>query len=463
MSDLAVDLFVIGAGSGGVRAARVAAGHGARVAVAEEYRVGGTCVIRGCVPKKLMVYASRFRDEFEDAAGFGWEVGEARFDWATLKTNRDAEIARLERIYHALLQGSKVETFAERAVIEGPNLVRLVQSGRTVRAGHILVAVGAHSAMEPPILGGELGITSNDVFDLEELPKRILVVGGGYIAVEFAGVFAGLGSRTTLLHRGDKLLRGFDEDVRDALGTAYVKRGIDLALGVTIAKLERRGECIATTLSDGRVLEADQVLVATGRRPNTKGLGLEKVGIELDPVGAIPVDGYSRTAVPSISAVGDVTNRANLTPVAIREGHAFADTVFGGRPTLVEHDLIPTAVFSTPEIGTVGHGEAAARRLCGDENVVIYKAGFRPMKATLSGRDEQVLMKLVVHAQTDKVLGVHVVGEHAGEMIQLAGVAMSMGATKADFDRTVAVHPTAAEELVTLRTPFVTKNSVAVG
>jgi glutathione reductase (NADPH) len=317
--------------------------------------------------------------------------------------------------------------------------------------------------MEPPVPGGELGITSNEVFELQELPPRILVVGGGYIAVEFAGVFHGLGSRTSLLHRGDKLLRGFDEDVRDALGKAYAERGIDVRLGVTLERLDRRGDCIAVTLSDGSVIEADQVLVATGRRPNTKGLGLEKVGIELDRVGAIPVDGYSRTTVPTISAVGDVTNRANLTPVAIREGHAFADTVFGGKPTLVEHNLIPTAVFSTPEIGTVGHGEEAARRLYGDDKVVVYKAAFRPMKATLSGRSEQVLMKLLVHAETDKVIGVHIVGEHAGEMIQLAGVAVSMGATKADFDRTVAVHPTAAEELVTMRTPFVTKRPVAVG
>ncbi len=463
MADLEVDLFVIGAGSGGVRAARVAAGHGARVAIAEEYRVGGTCVIRGCVPKKLMVYASRFRDEFEEAAGFGWDAGEPRFDWSRLKANRDAEIARLERIYHSLLQGSKIETFPERAVIEDGHTVRLVQSGRRVRAGHILVAVGAHPTMEPPIPGGELGITSNEVFELEELPPRILVVGAGYIAVEFAGVFHGLGSRTSLLHRGDKLLRGFDEDVRDALGRAYTERGIDLMLGVVIERMERRGKCIAVTLSDGRMVEADQVLVATGRRPNTKGLGLEKVGIELDGVGAIPVDSYSRTIAPTVSAVGDVTNRANLTPVAIREGHAFADTLFGGKPTMAEHDLIPTAVFSTPEIGTVGHGEAAARRLYGDENVVIYKASFRPMKATLSGRSEQVLMKLVVHGETNKVLGVHVVGEHAAEMIQLAGVAVAMGATKADFDRTVAVHPTAAEELVTLRTPFVTKKSVAAG
>ncbi len=456
-----VDLFVIGGGSGGVRAARIAAGYGAKVAVAEEYRLGGTCVIRGCVPKKLMVYASRFRDEFEDAAGFGWTFEGARFDWPVLKANRDREIARLERVYRSLLDGSGVQIFDERAVIEDANSVRLA-SGEVVRAGRILVAVGAHPTLEPPVEGGELAITSNEVFDLETLPERILVVGGGYIAVEFAGVFAGLGSRTTLLHRGDKLLRGFDEDVRDALGVAYAARGLDVALGLTLHRIERRGGALAATLSDGRVLEVDKVLVATGRRPNTRTLGLDRVGIATDPVGAIPVDDHSRTSVPSIYAVGDVTNRANLTPIAIREGHAFADTVFGGKPTLVEHHLIATAVFSTPEIGTVGLSEEEARRRHG-EDVVIFKASFRPMKATLSGREERTLMKIVVQGTSDRVLGVHVVGHDAGEIIQLAGVALTMGATKADFDRTVAVHPTSSEELVTLRTPFVVKHPVAVG
>ena len=453
MADAEFDLVVIGAGSAGVRAARIAAGYGARVAIAEEYRVGGTCVIRGCVPKKLMVYASRFPDEFADAAGFGWQVGPATFDWSVLRANRDAEVLRLEGIYRSLLAGSKVELFGERATVEDPHTVRLVESGRNIRAGHILVAVGAHPTMEPPVPGGDLAVTSNEVFELTRLPERILVVGGGYIAVEFAGVFAGLGSRTTLLHRGAKLLRGFDEDVRDCLGAAYLKHGIDLALGVTIVRLERRGDCIAVTLSDGRVIEVDEVLVATGRRPNTRGLGLERAGIRVDAIGAVPVDAYSQTAVPSIYAVGDVTNRANLTPVAIREGHAFADTVFGGKPTAAEHDLIPTAVFSTPEIGTVGLGEEAARERHGDD-VVIYRASFRPMKATLSGRDDRVFMKLVVRGSDDRVLGVHIVGHDAGEMIQLAGVAVQMGATKADFDRTVAVHPTAAEELVTMRTPY---------
>ena len=461
-SEPQVDLFVIGGGSGGVRAARIAAGHGVRVALAEEYRMGGTCVIRGCVPKKLMVYAGRFRDEFEDAAGFGWTLGEPRFDWRVLKANRDREILRLETIYRSLLDGSGVEVHEGRAVIEDAHTVRLLGKDRPIKAKHILIAVGARPVMEPPIPGGELAISSNDVFELEDQPDRILVVGGGYIAVEFAGVFAGLGSRTTLLHRGEKLLRGFDEDVRDALGEAYVGRGIDLRLGRTLQRIERAGGALAAVLSDGERLVVDQVLVATGRRPNTGALGLERVGIAPDAVGAVPVDRQSRTACPSVWAVGDVTNRANLTPVAIREGHAVADTLFGGRPSEVDHGHIPTAVFSTPEIGTVGLSEEAAREVC-SEDVVIYKASFRPMKATISGRGERTLMKLVVDGRDDRVLGVHIVGHDAGEMIQLAGIAIAMRATKADFDRTIAVHPTSAEELVTLRTPFVTKRPVAVG
>lgn len=455
-----VDLFVIGAGSGGVRAARIAAGYGARVMVAEEFRVGGTCVIRGCVPKKLMVYASRFGHEFEDAAGFGWSATHPTFDWPTLIRNKDREIARLEGIYRANLDASGVEIADSRAVIEDPHTVRLVKDGTRVRAATILVAVGAHPTMEPPIPGGELGITSNEVFDLKRQPRRILIVGGGYIAVEFAGIFAGLGSEVTLLHRGDKLLRGFDEDVRDALGEAYGKSGIRLALGVTILRLYREGGSIAASLSDGSSLMVDEVLVATGRRPNTGGLGLEAAGVEVDAVGAIPVDAYSRTLTPSIFAVGDVTNRAALTPIAIREGHAFADTVFGGKPTMIDHSLIPTAVFTTPEIGVIGHNEDVARRHC---EIDVYKTSFRPMKATLSGRDERVLMKLIVERATDRVIGVHIMGHDAGEMIQLAGVAVTMGATKADFDRTIAVHPTASEELVTMRTPLVVKHPVAVG
>jgi glutathione reductase (NADPH) len=461
MTRFDVDLFVIGGGSAGVRAARIAAGYGARVMLAEEFRVGGTCVIRGCVPKKLLVYASRFADEFEDAAGFGWSVPEPRFNWATLIRNKDAEIARLESIYRANLEKAGVEIVDTRAVIEDAHTVRLTSSGARFTARNVLVSVGAHPTLEPRIPGGELGITSNEVFHLERFPERILVIGGGYIAVEFAGVFAGLGSEVTLLHRGEKLLRGFDEDLRDALGEAYGKRGIRLALGRTVERLDRRAGGIAATLSDGSIIEVDTVLGATGRRPNTAGLGLEKAGVAVDEVGAIPVDGYSQTITPSIYAAGDVTNRANLTPIAIREGHAFADTVFGDRPTMVDHSLIPTAVFSTPEIGTIGLSEAVARQRYGE--IDVYKTSFRPMKATLSGRDERTFLKLLVDRASDKVVGVHIMGHDAGEMIQLAGVAVTMGATKADFDRTIAVHPTAAEELVTMRTPFVVKTPVAVG
>ena len=461
MTPFDVDLFVIGGGSGGVRAARIASGYGAKVMMAEEYRVGGTCVIRGCVPKKLMVYASRFSHDFEEAAGFGWSLGEASFDWSTLIRNKDREIDRLEGIYRMNLEKAGVEIVGSRAVIEDEHTVRLLKTGARIRARYILVAVGAHPTLESVIPGGELGITSNEVFHLESLPERILIVGGGYIAVEFAGIFAGLGSRVTLLHRGDKLLRGFDEDLRDALGEAYAGRGINLALGKTVHRLDKTRDGIAATLSDGSTLTVDQVLVATGRRPNTDGLGLERAGITVDEVGAIPVDAYSQTLIPSVYAIGDVTNRANLTPIAIREGHAFADTVFGSRPTMVDHDLIPTAVFSTPEIGVIGCSEAVARSVYGE--IDVYRTAFRPMRATLSGAADRVLMKLIVDKATDKVVGVHIMGHDAGEMIQLAGVAVTMGATKADFDRTVAVHPTAAEELVTMRSPVAVKHPVAVG
>ena len=455
-----VDLFVIGGGSGGVRAARIAAGYGARVQLAEEYRVGGTCVIRGCVPKKLMVYAGRFQDEFEDAAGFGWEVGTPRFDWSVLRRRRDAEVARLEGIYARNLAAAGVAVVPERAVIEDPHTVRLVASGRRVRARTILVAVGARPWRGGTIPGDELGIDSNGVFELERRPERILVIGGGYIAVEFAGVFAALGSRTTLLHRGDRLLRGFDDEIREALGEAYGQR-MDLRLNRTVERLDREGGAIRATLSDGETLVVDCVLGATGRRPNVEGLGLDRVGIETDTVGAIPVDRFSQTRVPSIYAVGDVTNRAALTPIAIREGHAFADTVFGGKPWSVDHRLIPSAVFSTPEIGVVGHNEDVARR-CFPE-VDVYKTSFRPMKATLSGRAEKTLMKLIVDRASDRVVGVHVFGHDAGEIIQAVGIAVTMGATKADFDRTIAVHPTIGEELVTMRTPAVVKHPVGVG
>lgn len=449
-----VDLFVIGGGSGGVRAARIAAGYGARVSLAEEYRVGGTCVIRGCVPKKLMVYAGRFADEFHDAAGFGWSVGETRFDWSVMKARRDAEVARLEGLYDANLGKAGVRVIADRAVIEDPHTVRLVASGERVRARFILIAVGAHPVKVPVIPGGELGITSDDVFELDSLPERILVVGGGYIAVEFANVFASLGSRTTLLHRGGHLLRGFDQEIREALGAAYDRR-MDLRLNRTLERLERQDRGIRATLDDGTVLDVDQVLVATGRVPNVAKLGLDAVGIATDESGAIPVDEFSQTSVPSIYAVGDVTNRAALTPIAIREGHAFADTVFGGKPWAVKHSLIATAVFSTPEIGTVGLTEEDAHACYGE--IDVYKSSFRPMKATLSGSEERMLMKIIVDHASDKVVGVHIVGHDAGEIIQAVAIAVTMGATKADFDRTIAVHPTASEELVTMRVPAVTK------
>ncbi len=455
-----VDLFVIGGGSGGVRAARIAAGHGARVQLAEEYRVGGTCVIRGCVPKKLMVYAGRFADEFADAAGFGWDVPAPRFDWRVLKARRDAEVARLEGIYDTNLGKAGVTVVADRAVIEDAHTVRLVGQDKRVTARFILIAVGAEPVKEPLIPGAELAITSNEVFELETLPERILVVGGGYIAVEFAGVFAHLGARTILLHRGEKLLRGFDEEVRDALGAAYAHR-MDLRLNRMVERLDKVENGIRATLDDGTTLEVDQVLTATGRRPKIAGLGLEAVGIAADARGAIPVDAYSQTKVPSIYAVGDVTDRAALTPIAIREGHAFADTVFGNKPWCVDHGLIPTAVFSTPEIGVVGHNEDVARRHFGA--IDVYRSSFRPMKATLSGRDERVLMKVIVDCASDRVIGVHVVGHDAGEIIQAVGIAVTMGATKADFDRTIAVHPTAGEELVTMRSPVVTKHPVGVG
>jgi glutathione reductase (NADPH) len=446
-----VDLFVIGAGSGGVRAARIAATHGARVKIAEEYRVGGTCVIRGCVPKKLMVYASQYHEHFEDARGYGWTVDGARFDWATLIANKDKEIARLEAAYRANLERSGVEILPQRAVVTGPHSVRLAD-GREISAGHILIATGAHPTGDENLPGQEHMISSNEVFHLAELPKRIVIAGGGYIAVEFAGVFAGLGSEVTLVYRGEKILRGFDEDLRDHLMAEYAKKGIRLVMGEVFTAIEKHGPGLTVHFKNGHApIEADQVLAAIGRRPNTRGLGLEAAGVALDGVGAVRVDPASQSSVPSIYAVGDVTNRVNLTPVAIREGHAFADSLYGGKPWTADHSTIPTAVFSEPEIGTVGLTEQVAR--AEGRPVDIYRAVFRPMKHTLSGRDTRTLMKLVVDGETDQVLGVHICGADAGEMIQMAGIAVKMGATKADFDATMAVHPTAAEEMVTMRTP----------
>ena len=448
MTSYDYDLFVIGAGSGGVRAARIAANYGARVAVAEEYRVGGTCVIRGCVPKKLFVYASHFADEFEEAAGFGWTVEGARFDWKTLIANKDKEIDRLNGIYIRNLQNAGVEIIESRATLVDAHKVRLEATDREVTAGRILIAVGATPFL-PEIPGIEHAITSNEAFHLEELPKRVVVVGGGYIAVEFAGIFNGLGADTMQLYRGPLFMRGFDDDLRTLLAEEMVKKGVDLRMNADIASIEKRGGELHLTLTNGDVVKTDAVMYATGRVPNTKGLGLETVGVKLGKNGEVIVDEYSQTSVPGIYAVGDVTDRANLTPVAIREGHAFADTVFGGRKVMVDHSIIPTAVFSQPELGTVGLTETLARDR--SPEIDLYKTTFRAMKNTLSGSQERTFMKLVVDAKTDTVLGVHLMGPGSGELIQAVGIAVTMGATKAQFDATIAVHPTAAEELVTLR------------
>ena len=446
-----VDLFVIGAGSGGVRAARIADGYGASVMIAEEHRVGGTCVIRGCVPKKLLVYASRFSQEFEDAAGYGWSVPAPAFDWPTLIANKDREIARLETAYTANLQNARVEIVKSRAELDDPHTVHLVESGERVLARHILIATGATPFPGSPIPGIEHVISSNEAFYLPELPSRIVIQGGGYIAVEFACIFAGLGSQVFLIYRGENILRGFDDDVRTHLRDEMQNRGIDIRCSRTVARVEKSADGYTAGLSDGSRIAADRVMFATGRRPNISGMGLDRAGVQIAANGGIAVDGFSQTSAPHIYAVGDVTNRVNLTPVAIREGHAFADTVFGDRPTRVDHADVPTAVFSEPEVGVIGLTEAAARERLA--KVLIYRSAFRPMKATLSGRNTRALLKLVVDGATDRVVGCHIVGPDAGELIQLVGVAVKMGATKADFDATMAVHPTAAEELVTMRTP----------
>jgi glutathione reductase (NADPH) len=449
MADQDFDLFVVGAGSGGVRAARIAASYGARVMIAEEYRVGGTCVIRGCVPKKLLVYASRFADEFEDAAGFGWTVPEATFHWRSLVANKDREIARLESAYVNTLERFDVKLIKSRAVIEDPHTVRLVSDGARIKAETILIATGAWPHMGPNIPGLDHVISSNETFHLEEFPKRIVIQGGGYIAVEFACIFAGLGSAVTLVYRGENILRGFDDDVREHLRNEMRKRGIVVTCGHTVAAVEKSGDEFVTRLSDHSTIISDKVMFAIGRRPNVMGLGLDKVHVKIHEHGGIDVDRFSRTSVPNIYAVGDVTNRVNLTPVAIREGHAFADTVYGGKPTPVDHANVPTAVFSEPEVGVIGLTEAQARERCA--RLDVYKTTFRPMKATLSGRDTRSFMKLLVDGASDRVVGCHIVGPDAGELIQIVGVAVKMGATKADFDATMAVHPTAAEELVTMR------------
>jgi len=442
------DLFVIGGGSGGVRAARIAASqYGARVALAEEYRMGGTCVIRGCVPKKLMVFASGFPDAVADAQAYGWEAQIGGFDWSAFHTRLRAELTRLEGAYRGNLDRAGVEIHDCRATVAGPHEVRLAD-GRVISAKHILIATGGRPVV-PEQYRGAGCMTSDDIFELQSLPRSILIVGGGYIASEFSCIFNGLGVRTTQFYRGAQILRGFDEEARGHIASEMMAHGVDLRLGTDIQEIEARdgGTWVKPTTGPGEVF--DKVLFATGRRPNSDGLGLEELGLELGPNGAIPVDRYSQTAVPSIYAVGDVTDRANLTPVAIREGHAFADTVFGGTPKYFDHGIIPTAIFTQPEFGTVGLSEEDARA---KGPVDVYCAAFRPMRGAFIGREERTMMKLIVCRESDKVLGCHIVADQAGEMIQLAGVAITMGATKADFDRTLAVHPTMAEELVTMRT-----------
>jgi glutathione reductase (NADPH) len=451
MAEFDVDLFVIGGGSGGVRAARIAAGYGARVMVAEEYRMGGTCVIRGCVPKKLFVIGSHIHHEIEDAAGFGWTIPQVSFDWKTLVANKDKEIARLEGIYTSNVQKVGAEVVKARAVLEDAHTVRL-STGRSVKAKTILIATGGAPNHGPHVPGIEHVISSNEAFHLPELPRRVVIQGGGYIALEFACIFAGFGSDVTVVYRGDNILRGFDEDVRSHVRKEMEMQGITILTGCTVDRVERQNNVFSAHLSNGSSIAADKVMFAIGRHPNVGGLGLDKAGVAVSANnGGIVVDHFSRTSVPNIYAVGDVTNRINLTPVAIREGHAFADTVFGKRPVEVDHSTIPTAVFSQPEVGTVGLTEAQARAQF--SHVDIYKTDFRPIKSTMSGRDTRILMKLVVDGTSDRVVGCHIVGDTAAEIVQAVAIAVKMKATKADFDATFALHPTAAEELVTMRTP----------
>ncbi len=442
------DLFVIGGGSGGVRAARVAAATGAKVALAEEYRMGGTCVIRGCVPKKLMVFASEFPSAIEDAQAYGWDVSSGDFDWTDFRTKMHAELDRLEGIYRRLLDGSSVTAYDARATIKDEHTVTL-STGEDITAKHILIAVGGRP-VKPDLANADLGITSNEIFLLEDLPKSILIIGGGYIACEFAGILNGLGVEVTQYYRGAQILRGFDDEARGLIADQMRDKGVNLHCGTNILEMERRDGKIWTKATNGTEASFDQVMFATGRTPNVEGLGLENVGVNVGRRGEIIVDEYNQTNVPSIYAVGDVTDRVQLTPVAIREAMAFVETVFKGNPTPVDHELIPSAVFTQPEYGAVGLTEEQARD---QEPIEVYTSSFRPMQTLFAGREDRVLMKLIVSQATRKVLGVHIVAPQAGEMIQMVGIAVKMGATKEDFDRVCAVHPTMAEELVTMKTP----------
>jgi glutathione reductase (NADPH) len=442
------DLFVIGAGSGGVRAARVAAAYGARVAVAEEYKVGGTCVIRGCVPKKLLVYGAHFAEDLDDAAMFGWDVPQKRFDWAVLRDNVLAEVGRLEGAYTETLTNHKVEIFHERAVVTGPNSLKLA-SGREITADKILIAVGAHPSM-PKIEGIEHAISSNEVFHLPKLPKRIVIAGGGYIANEFAGIFHQFGAHVTLVNRTDVMLRQYDQQIVDRLIQISLRKGIDFRFNSTIDKIEKREDgTLHVSMTGCDDIEADQLLFALGRKPNTGGLGLEAAGVEMGEHGSIKVDADNRSSVPSIFGVGDVTDRVQLTPVAIREGQAFADTFFGNKPHQVDYSCIPSAVFAHPPLAGVGMTEGQARNKLG--SVKVFTSDFRPMKNVLAGRNERSLYKLVLDGATDEIVGIHMIGPDAPEILQAAAIAVKAKLKKADFDATVALHPTMAEELVLMR------------
>jgi glutathione reductase (NADPH) len=449
MNKYDVDLFVIGAGSGGVRASRMAAGFGARVAVAESSRLGGTCVNLGCVPKKLMVYASTFSAAAEDARGFGWTVPQPTFDWATLITNKDREIARLNSIYRELLEGAGVRVMEGRARLRDRHTIEV--DGTVVTADRILVSTGGRP-FKSEIPGNELSITSDEIFHLDRQPKRIVIAGGGYIAVEFAGILNGMGSEVTLVYRGPLFLRGFDDDVRSTLADEMGKRGVDLRFETLIDRIERNGDGLVATTNHGDVLETDQILSAMGRLPNTAGLGLEKIGVELSDRGAVVVNEQLESSVPGIYALGDCIDRIALTPVALAEGMALAETLFNNNPTVVDYADVPSAVFSQPPIGTVGLTEAQAHDQGFD--VIVYRSAFRPMVHTLSGRDERTMMKLVVDKPSDRVLGVHMVGSDAGEIVQGIAIALKARATKATFDSTIGIHPTSAEEFVTMRTPI---------
>jgi glutathione reductase (NADPH) len=459
MTQYDYDLFVIGGGSGGVRGARMAALAGARVALAEEWRMGGTCVIRGCIPKKLLVYASQFSENLKDAAGFGWDFGAARFDWPTLIANKDKEIARLEGLYTRNVNAAGVTIFQDRAVFEDPHTLLLINSGKRVTAEKILIATGNRPTRDMGtshvIPGADLCITSDEAFHLNELPKRILVAGGGYIALEFAHIFHGLGSKVSVLYRGDKPLRGFDDDMRDALCASMQERGLEVLLGCEFTKVEKRGNCLHVETNKGAVIECDQIMLAIGRMPNTMALQVGKAGVELGKRGEVKVDEYSRTSAPNIYAVGDVTDRIQLTPVAIHEAMCFVETVFKNNPTRPDHMHVPSAVFTTPELASVGLTETKALLL--GHSIDVYKSTFKPLLHTLGGRPVRTLIKLIVDSKTDKVLGCHIFGDHASEIIQVVAVCLKMGATKADFDGTIALHPTAAEELVTMRTKSYSK------